>query len=243
MMCGSLRWRRRRDSRDREFHISRRVASTVGGATLRITTQARSSGMGNPVEAGTNVGVWHLEIVRNGWSPVRRFMNPLPGFQMNDTTADHPQVYTGTVSQGDKKLSFDDANSSFICTAGPENNPCAFVDFVHLTQINDNNVRYDAKNHGGRVFITLKIYEQELVKLVEKSADTNWVMGASFLVFVPHDAIDSTVVGKMGQNDIFFTPSKPLTGDDAVRFKLIETKDIPGVGTYFTFRVVDPFPS
>ncbi len=162
---------------------------------------------------------------------------------MYDRTADNPQTYSGSVALSGKKLSFDNADNSFICTPGPENNPCAFVDFVHLTQIDDSHIRYDAKNHGGRVFITLKIFVQDTVKLVDKSPEKKWIMGASFLVFVPYDAVDATVVGKMGENDIFFTPSKPLTGDDAVRFRLIESKDVTGVGVYYTFRVVNPFPS
>ncbi|WGS01622.1 hypothetical protein MTX26_12720 [Bradyrhizobium sp. ISRA443] len=199
--------------------------------------------MDKAISDGTNVGTWHLEIVRNGWSDQRVLMDPLPGFPMNDRTAEHPETYSGSVVAADKKLSFDNADSSFICSPGPENNPCAFVDFVHLTQIDDHHVRYDAKNHGGRVFITLKIFQQQALKLVDKSDEKNWVMGASFLVFVPSDALDATVVGKMGANDIFFTPSKPLTGDDAVRFKLIDSKDIAGVGSYYTFRVVNPFPS
>src|ERR1700722_6053393 len=149
---------------------------------MSSSTKERNKTMSGSVQPATKVGVWHLEIVRKGWANEKELMNPPPGFQMNDTTADHPQTYGGTIGVGSEfKISFDNPNSSFICTGGPENNPCAFVDFVLLTQLDDQHIRYDAKNHGGRVFITFKINQQKQEKVVEKTDNAYWVEGKIFL--------------------------------------------------------------
>jgi hypothetical protein len=200
-----------------------------------------------PVAPGDEVGSWHLEIVRNGWSPTRTLMDPPPGIQMGDQDADHPREYEGDVATSDTSIKLEwDPGSAYLCGPGdapPQTNPCTFIDYVNLTQIGDQKIHYHARNHGGRCVVQLLIYQRLQVKVTEDLPQQSWVMGATFVVMVPADAVDATVIGKMGPNDVFFTPSSPLSGDDATRFALVDTKQVVGVGTYYSFRVVNPFPN
>ena len=199
------------------------------------------------VTDGEEVGHWHLDTVVTDWDPVRRLMDPLPQFGMGDQTADNPREYEGDiVAPNDQtKIEFDPHNT-YLCGLGGApagTNPCVFVDWVSLFQITDQKIHYHARNHGGRCGISLLIYWRGLVKTAHSGPEQKWRKGASFLVFVPANALDATVIGKMGEDDILFTPSKPLEGDDAKRFKLIQTKTVDGIGTYYTFIVVNPFPN
>jgi hypothetical protein len=173
-------------------------------------------------------------------------MDPTPVINMGDQDADHPQEYEGDVSapNNQTKLEFDPGAESRCGPGGApaETNPCAFVDYVNLSQVTDQKIHYHARNHGGRCVITLLIYARNREKNREIGSNQDWVVGASFMVFVPVDAVDATVVGKMGSNDIFFTPKSPLSEEAAKRFSLIDSKTVDGVGTYYTFRLVNPFP-
>lgn len=198
---------------------------------------------------GDQVGRWHLEVVTTGWDSTRRLMDPLFKFSMGDQDTDHPGEYQGEVNAPNPgyltKIEFD-PSGVFLCDPGddpPQHNPCSFVDYVNLYQISDQQIHYHARNHGGRCEISLLIYWRGQVKVTTATPEQAWKKDVSFLVFVPTNAVDATVIGKMGDNDILFTPSVPLEGDDAKRFKLIQTKLIDGVGAYYTFIVVDPFPT
>ena len=226
-MCISRRWK-----------IGAAIVALLAIAPLLGTARAADA----TVQANQEVGRWHLEVVRQSWASDRHLMKPLPTVGMGDKDKDHPGEYEGNIADPNHKIDYENAYGCGPGDAPPQTNPCAFVDYVNLTQIDDHTVHYHIRNHGGRGVISLHIFQHDPVKQTESGPDQPWILGASFVVMVPSDAVDSTVVGKMGANNIFFTPSSPLTGDDAKRFALIETKKIDGVGTYYNFRVVNPYP-
>jgi hypothetical protein len=204
--------------------------------------------MANPVVAdGQEVGHWYLEMVKTDWSSTRSLLDPAPTFELGDQDADRPREYEGVVNSPGNTVKIEfGPGPVFHCSPGDapaETNPCAYIDYVNLTQISDQKIHYHARNHGGRCVATLVIYKRDQVKVTQQTRQQSWIKGASFLVMVPEDVVDATVIGKMGPSDIFFTPSIPLTGDDARRFKLSQSKHIDGVGTYYSFIVVDPFPT
>jgi len=196
---------------------------------------------------GHEVGKWFLQVVRFGWSEDRTLMDPLPTIGMGDQDADHPREYEGDVLSPNRTTKIEvDPTNNYICGPGdapPQTNPCVFIDYVTFKQINDFKIHYHARNHGGRCVVSLLIYEREQIRVATNGPEQSWVMGRSFVVFVPSGAADATVIGKMGQNDIFFTPSAPLEGEDAKRFRLLDTKIVDGIGTYYDFMVLDPYPS
>jgi len=198
-------------------------------------------------EPGQEVGVWHLVVVVDGWSTEKKLMDPLPAFQMGDQDASHPREYANDITSpnAQTKIEFDPANEYIVGLgdAPAETNPGAFIDYVTLSQISDQKIHYHARNHGGRCVVSLLIYKRAQIKISRDTNTSTWTMGGTFVVFVPQEAVDATVIGKMGNDDIFFTPSNPLSGDDAKRFKLVDTKVVDGVGTYYSFKVINPAPS
>jgi hypothetical protein len=195
---------------------------------------------------GQQVGDWHLDIVTTAWSSTRLpYSTPATYIGMGDQSKNSPRDYQGEIDapNSQTKLEFD-TPVQYTCVAGvAASNGCAFIDFINLVQLSDQKITYTARKHGGRCGVTLRIYQRSLVNESVSGNDQPWIMGKSFLVFVPANAIDATVVGTLGGNAVFFTPSDPLTGDDAKRFAVDQpAKSIPGVGTYYSFRVVNPNP-
>jgi hypothetical protein len=196
-------------------------------------------------DVAQEVGRWHLVIVQRSWSDPPTLMDPLPSINMGDQDADHPREYEGDINAPTDKTKIDfDPSNRYACVNGnPQTNGCDFVDYVNLTQINDQKIHFHARNHGGRCAVQLLIRQRNEIRVTTQTAENSWVKGATFVVMVPADALDSTVVGNLGANQIFFTPTDPLAGQDAKRFQLLDKKVVDGVGTYFRFLLVDPFPT
>jgi hypothetical protein len=159
--------------------------------------------------------------------------------QMGDQDADHPGEYSGTYTDSVNKIVLQDPKTDCLNTGPASTNACVFTT-SSATQDDDHNIRFTFRNWGGRCLMSVNMMVYPLIQVQYWSDLTPWSVGSPFIVTVPEDATSATVFGKLNGANIFFTPSDPLSQDDAKNFTLVDKKVIDGFGTIYRFEINTP---
>ncbi len=218
------------------------MRSALLGVMLLFSTAAFAQ---RPVPAPASsaeekVGSYH--VITSQLQPVQatRRLMPQPGIQLNDTTADTPQEYSGTIPVPSNYVIDGLQNPQNNCVdITAQENGCRFVDYASFSITDSNHIFYHVRNHGGRVLLLLNVAVRDLVAQTSQSADSDWYANQVTAFNVLKDT-NVLVQGIWNNDSVFFVPGQPLSPDAQ---KAVQQEGQPqtiGNETIYSYRVKDP---
>ncbi len=219
------------------------VTNAVLASTIALTLSASAT-----ADTEQRVGKWHLLTTTTSFSTIGQDVSPRPSQAFPDRDAGHPNTSTSTYEDKINKIAMESGATPWDCNTADApiaTHACDFVDNVSVLQPNIHRIDFSITNHGGRGGIRFHVLQYQPIVTKQESPESDWIVGRSFIIEVP-TATSATVIGTFRNSAVFFTPTAPLSAEDAKRFKLVETKRIPNdtdpIETLYRFQVLDPGP-